>query len=159
MLKWLFARNDVIIEKAMAHILRTGQAFDLRFFCSLLNREYCRNILLPENRFWPFQFPFKKDPQSFNSVMLYSTRSDHKAAFAESVIRTIRATLVRSMEDNGPNWIDQINQIVHNYNESYHSVIKMTPSEGERKFPEALTNILNTRKSLEPSGMLSHCIR
>ena len=55
MLKWLFARNDVIIEKAMAHILRTGQAFDLRFFCSLLNREYCRNILLPENRFWPFQ--------------------------------------------------------------------------------------------------------
>ena len=74
--------------------------------------------------------------------MLYSTRSDHKAAFAESVIQTIRATLVRSMEDNGPNWIEQINQIVHNYNESYHSVIKMTPSEGERKFSEALTNII-----------------
>ena len=95
----------------------------------------------------------KKVLQSFNSVMLYSTRSDHKAAFAESVIRTIRATLVRSMEDNGPNWIDQINQIVHNYNESYHSVIKMTPSEGERKFSEALTNIIEHQ---EKSQIIGH---
>ena len=94
----------------------------------------------------------KKVLQSFNSVMLYSTRSDHKAAFAESVIRTIRATLVRSMEDNGPNWIDQINQIVHDYNESYHSVIKMTPSEGERKFPEALTNIIEYQEKSRTIG-------
>ena len=95
----------------------------------------------------------KKVLQSFNSVMLYSTRSDHKAAFAESVIRTIRATLVRSMEDNGPNWIEQINQIVHNYNGSYHSVIKMTPSEGERKFSEALTNIIEHQ---EKSQIIGH---
>ena len=95
----------------------------------------------------------KKVLQSFNSVMLYSTRSDHKAAFSESVIRTIRATLVRSMEDNGPNWIEQINQIVHNYNGSYHSVIKMTPSEGERKFSDTLTNIIEHK---EKSRIIGH---
>ena len=57
------------------------------------------------------------------------------------------------MEDNRPNRIDQINQIVHNYKESYHSVIKMTPSEGERKFPEALTNIIEYR---EKSQTIEH---
>ena len=84
--------------------------------------------------------------KSFNNIKLYSTRSDHKAAFAESVIRTIRASLVRSMEDNGPTWIDQIDSIVRNYNDGYHSTIKMSPSLAEEEFPLALTNIISQRK-------------
>ena len=85
---------------------------------------------------------------SFNNIGIYSTASEHKAAFAESVIRTIRGPLVRSMEDNGPRWMDQLPDIVHNYNNSYHSTIKMSPSEAEENFPVALTNILTRRDSV-----------
>ena len=85
---------------------------------------------------------------SFNNIGIYSTASEHKAAFAESVIRTIRGPLVRSMEDNGPTWIDQLPDIVHNYNNNYHSTIKMSPSEAEENFPLALTNILTRRDSV-----------
>ena len=81
----------------------------------------------------------------FNNIKIYSTKNDHKAVFAESVIRTIRATLVRSMEDNGPTWINQIHDIVRNYNDGYHSTIKMSPSEAEENFPLALTNIHTQR--------------
>ena len=85
---------------------------------------------------------------SFNNIGIYSTASEHKAAFAESVIRTIRGPLVRSMEDNGPRWMDQLPDIVHNYNNSYHSTIKMSPSEAEENFPAALTNILTRQNSV-----------
>ena len=85
---------------------------------------------------------------SFNNIGIYSTASEHKAAFAESVIWTIRGPLVRSMEDNGPTWIDQLPDIVHNYNNNYHSTIKMSPSEAEENFPLALTNILTRRDSV-----------
>ena len=93
---------------------------------------------------------FNKDVKnmitSFNSsIKLYSTTSRHKAAFAESVIRTIRAPLVRSMEDNGPSWMNQLPGIVRNYNHAYHSTIKMTPFQAEENFPTALTNIHTNR--------------
>ena len=76
---------------------------------------------------------------------MYSTASEHKAAFAESVIRTIRGPLVKSMEDNGPVRINQLPDIVRNYNNGYHSTIGMSPSEAEKDFPAALTNILTRR--------------
>ena len=91
--------------------------------------------------------------------MLYSTKSDHIAVFAESVIRIIiRASLVRSMEDNGRKWIDQINQTICNHNEGYPSVIKMTPSAGEKKFLQALRNIIEhqEKKSIIIKHIRSH---
>ena len=74
-------------------------------------------------------------------IEIYSTKSDHKAAIVESSIRTIRAPLVRSMEHQGPKWIDQINDVVRKYNDSYHSTIKMSPNNAENNFLNALTNI------------------
>ena len=81
----------------------------------------------------------------FDNMDIYSIKSDYKAAFVESVIRTIRAPLVKSMEHNGPEWINQVNGIVHNYNNQYHSSIKMSPSDAEINFPLALTNIHESR--------------
>ena len=75
------------------------------------------------------------------NIEIYSTNSDHKAAIVESSIRTIRASLVRSMEDQGPKWIDQIHDVIRKYNSSYHSTIKMSPDDAEYNFLEALTNI------------------
>ena len=62
MVKWLFARNDVIIEKAMSHILRTRQAFDLT--CGVFLFTFKSGLLLkyhaPKKPILPFQFPFNK---------------------------------------------------------------------------------------------------
>ena len=59
MLKWLFARNDVIIEKAMSHILRTRQAFDLRVFLFIFKSGVLSKYFAPKKTILPFQFPFK----------------------------------------------------------------------------------------------------
>ena len=74
-------------------------------------------------------------------IEIYSTKSDHKAAIVESSIRNIRAPLVQSMEHQGPKWIDQINDVVQKYNNSYHSTIKMSPNDAKNNFLGALTNI------------------
>ena len=70
---------------------------------------------------------------------MYSTRSNCKAAFSQSVIWTIQASSVWSMKDDGPHWINKINDSVHSYIEGYHSVIEMTLCQG-KNIPQALTN-------------------
>ena len=51
MVKWLFARNDVIIEKAMSHILRTTQVFDLQVFLFTFKSRLLSKYHAPKNNF------------------------------------------------------------------------------------------------------------
>ena len=73
---------------------------------------------------------------------LHSTKCDHNVASAESVIRTMRHSVVRIIEDKGPAWTDQIKSIVQNYHEGSNSAIKMTPLLAKKEFPLSLTNIV-----------------
>lgn len=64
-------------------------------------------------------------------IHLYSTYNyDTKAAVCERVQRTIFKILARYMKQNGTSrFIDILQNIVHNYNNTYHESIKMAPAD------------------------------
>ena len=61
---------------------------------------------------------------------MYYIYSDKKASIVERVQRTIRNKIGRIFTENGNNnWINHIDTIVHTYNNSYHTSIRMRPAE------------------------------
>ena len=60
----------------------------------------------------------------------YHTNSPHKASTAERVNRTIKSMIWKYFTSTGrKRWIDVISEIVNNYNNTYHTSIKMKPNE------------------------------
>ena len=67
------------------------------------------------------------------NVKQYFSRSDTKSSMAERVIKTIKGKLHRYMEEkNTFRWIDVLQDFVTSYNNSYHTSIKMTPSQAQQ---------------------------
>ena len=61
---------------------------------------------------------------------LYHSYSEHKASIVERVQRTLRSRLGRLFTHRGDNiWIDEIDDVVDSYNNSYHRSIKMKPAD------------------------------
>lgn len=78
-----------------------------------------------------------------NQIDFFTSYSDHKAAIAERFNRTIQDYIERYLRENETNvYIDKFQDIVKSYNETYHSSIKMAPSEVNRKnVGEVLKNL------------------
>ena len=64
------------------------------------------------------------------NVHSYHIRTKLKASSAERVNRTIKEQIWKYFTQTGKQrWIDVIDSIVENYNNTYHTTIKMTPNE------------------------------
>ena len=58
----------------------------------------------------------------------YVTQSEHKAYFAERVIKTLRNIMSRYMiQKNTHEWLSVLDKLTANYNTTYHSSIRMSP--------------------------------
>ena len=80
-----------------------------------------------------------------NSITRYSTFGEHKSAVIERFNRTIKEKMwVRFTAENTRNWIDMIDKLIWEYNNTKHSIIKMTPFEASKKENEAY--IIGSRK-------------
>ena len=65
-----------------------------------------------------------------HNITWYTTKNETKAMIAERCALTLQQMMYRYLTDNGTTkWIDILDDLVHNYNNSYHSSIKMTPTE------------------------------
>lgn len=65
-----------------------------------------------------------------HGIDLYKTESDQKAAIAERAIKTIKSLISRYMTSNQTNdWASVFQNILKTYNNTYHSSIKMKPSQ------------------------------
>ena len=63
-------------------------------------------------------------------ILYFSTFSDKKAAIVERFNRTLKSRMYKYFtEHETRKWIDVIQKIIEGYNNSYHSTIKMTPTE------------------------------
>ena len=63
-----------------------------------------------------------------NGIVMYSTHNDGKSAVAERFIRTIKSKLYMYMTSISKNvYIDKLDDIVDEYNSTYHTTIKMKP--------------------------------
>ena len=64
------------------------------------------------------------------NIHSYSIRSSTKAGAAERANRTIKSIMWKYFtEHNTKKWVNILDTIQNNYNNTYHSVIKMTPNE------------------------------
>jgi len=69
-----------------------------------------------------------------NDITRYSTHGEHKSVVAERWNRTLKANMwKRFTAENTRNWIDMIDKLVYEYNNTKHRTIKMTPTEASKK--------------------------
>ena len=70
---------------------------------------------------------FKKWLQD-NDIVMYSTHNEGKSVVAERFIRTLKSKIYKYMSSISKNvYIDKLDDIVDEYNNTYHTTIKMKP--------------------------------
>ena len=70
---------------------------------------------------------FKKWLQD-NDIVMYSTHNEGKSVVAERFIRTLKSKIYKYMTSISKNvYIDKLDNIVNEYNNAYHTTIKMKP--------------------------------
>ena len=63
-----------------------------------------------------------------NNIEMHSTHNEGKSAVAERFIRTIKNKIYKYMTSVSENvYIDELDDIVDEYNNTYHRTIKMKP--------------------------------
>ena len=63
-----------------------------------------------------------------NNIVIYSTHNEGKSVVAERFIRTLRSKIYKYMTSISKNlYIDKLDDIVDEYNNTYHTTIKMKP--------------------------------
>jgi len=68
----------------------------------------------------------------------YSTHGEHKSAVVERFNKTLKTNMwKRFTAENTRKWIDMLKSLMNDYNNKYHTTIKMTPIEGSLKENEA----------------------
>ena len=88
-----------------------------------------------------------------NNIKLYSTNnSEIKSAVIERFNRTFKNMMYKKFtENNNTIFYNILDELVNNYNNKYHSTIKMTPIEGSKKVNEIkIKNIYNFEKTKKP---------
>ena len=89
-----------------------------------------------------------------NNIKLYSTNnSEIKSAVIERFNRTFKNMMYKKFtENNNTIFYNILDGLVNNYNNKYHSTIKMSPIEGSKKINEKkIKNIYNFEKTKKPS--------
>ena len=88
-----------------------------------------------------------------NNIKLYSTNnSEIKSSVVERFNRTFKNMMYKKFTANNNTIFDNIlDELVNNYNNKYHSTIKMTPMEGSKKINEKkIKNIYNFEITKKP---------
>ena len=94
--------------------------------------------------------------QSFlkeHNVIWFTTDSEFKASIVERFNRTLKTKMWKYFTQFGTRkWIDIVDDLVYNYNNTYHTSIKMMPIEGSKKenetqvYKNLYTNEVKTNK-------------
>ena len=78
-----------------------------------------------------------------NDIVMYSTHNEGKSVVAERFIRTLKSKIYKYMTAVSKNmYIDKLDDIVNEYNNTYHTTIKMKPIDVEDN------TFINTNKEI-----------
>ena len=99
---------------------------------------------------------FKKWLQD-NDIVMYSTHNEGKSAVAKRFIRTLKSKIYKHMTSISKNvYIDKLDDIVDEYNNKYHTTIKMKPIDVKDN------TYINTDKEInneDPKFKVGHHVR
>ena len=86
-----------------------------------------------------------------NNIIRYSTYGEHKSAVIERFNRTLKSNMwKRFSAENTRNWINMLDRLLNEYNNKFHSTIKMTPTEAS--MDKNKIEVLENQTYLEPSN-------
>lgn len=109
---------------------------------------------------------YNKDFQNLmkeHNINHYSTYSDKKAAIVERFNRTLKEKMWKEFSKRGTyKWIDILDDLTKEYNNTYHNTIKMKPIEvNKENEKEILNNIYNDNnvKNIKPKFKLNEYVR
>ena len=84
-------------------------------------------IILKQSNKKPNNAYFKKWLRD-NNIIMYSTHNDGKSVVAERFIRVLKSKIYKYMTSISKNvYIDKLDDIVDEYNNTYHTTVKMKP--------------------------------
>ena len=118
--------------------------------------------LLESDRGKEFYNNIFQDCLNKNNIKLYSRNSSYGAVFAERFNRTIRDLLKKIVFENGDaNWIDVLQTITKQYNNTIHSSTKLSPKDASLKKNEGFVykNLLDKRKQVKPKFQINDLVR
>lgn len=122
---------DVISRYGFAQAMRSKSGADTtKAFAKIIASSGRKPERLQTDKgkeFYNWEF---KDMMKTMNITLYSTESDKKAAIAERFIKEMKKMIYLYLDKNqSDRYIDVLQDIVKSYNNTYHSTIKMSPSE------------------------------
>lgn len=100
-----------------------------------------------------------------HNIKRYSTFGNHKSCVVERLNRTLKEKMwKRFTAENTRNWVTMIDNLVENYNKSFHTTIGMSPVEArmEKNYQIAVENTLSkTNKNMnkKPKFKLNDKVR
>ena len=93
-----------------------------------------------------------KEVLEHHNIKLYSTENEEKSSVVERWNRTIKSRMWKQFtEQNSTKYVDILPVILNEYNNSYHSSVKMTPVEASKKKNQGLVyyNLYGNIKSIK----------
>lgn len=77
-----------------------------------------------------------------NDMIRYSTHGEHKSAVVERFNRNLKSKMwKRFTAENTRNWVSMLDKLMLEYNNTFHSTIKMTPTEALTKKVSSRTDV------------------
>ena len=68
----------------------------------------------------------------YNDIEMYSTHNEGKSVVAERFIRTLKTKIYKYITSISKKvYIDQLDEILNKYNNTYHSTVKMKPANAK----------------------------
>ena len=128
-IEYLLCVIDLFSKYAFVVLLKGKKGISIvNAFQSILNKSKRK-----PNKIWVdkgsefYNASFKKWLQD-NDIIMYSTNKEAKSVVAERFIRTLKSKIYKYMTSISKNvYIDKLDDIVDEYNNTYHTAIKMKP--------------------------------
>ena len=129
-IRFLLCDIDIFSKYAWVVLLKDKKGISIvKAFQSILKQSNSRK----PNKIWVdkgsefYNVSFKKWLQD-NDIVMYSTNNEGKYVVAERFIRTLKSKIYKYMTSISKNvYIDKLDDIVDEYNNTYHTTIKMKP--------------------------------
>ena len=131
-IRFLLCVIDIFSKYAWVVLLKDKKGISIvKAFQIILKQSNSRK----PNKIWVdkgsefYNASFKKWLQD-NDIVMYSTHNEGKSVVAERFIRTLKSKIYKYMTSISKNvYIDKLDDIVDEYNHTYHTAIKMKPAD------------------------------
>ena len=128
-IRFLLCVIDIFSKYAWVVPLKDKRGISIvKAFQSILKQSNRKPIKIWADKGSKFYNAYFKKWLQDNDIVMYSTHNEGKSVVAERFIRTLKSKIYKYMTSISKNvYINKLDDIVNEYNNSYHTIIKMKP--------------------------------